>query len=163
MTTKLFTLLCENERGLLSRLLQTFERAGYLPATVAQYQTDIRGTVLIMLEVAVPAEQVDTYLRRCGKIIGVLDAVVSFGDCKRASYFRFDRVMLDQRLLDGLIGEGATILGINDHLLVGKTGTLSEIERFYRKFESVGLLGACHLPMPVGENGLIGNSVRQDI
>lgn len=149
ITTKLFSILCENQRGILSRFTGIFERFDFSIHCVTQSLTDTHGIVLIMLEIEMPGMKVDNCLNKIRKVIGVLEAMVSFGDFPRVGYFCFETAKANS-----VINYGTLISCTSTHIIMEKQGSLEDLRRFYNKFDKPGLIGFTQHPLPINESAL---------
>jgi acetolactate synthase small subunit len=156
LTTKLFTIRCENHRGMLSRILSVFERPGYPLQCINQYSTDLNGISLVIIEVKVPEEKIESCSREIKSIVGIIGLTISLGEFERIAYFLFAKDEATSGFINGLNRNGAKLVNWSaKSFMVQKQGSKKEIESFYNSSEGPSLLGACSHPLPVNEGGLM--------
>ena len=109
LTSKLFTVRCEHQQGMLSFILTFFERPGYEVLSVSQAPTDINGIILIMVEVAIPARKAEEFVPKIESIDGVIDIVISYGSFIRAGFFRLSTSRLTAGFWD-LVGRNRAVV-----------------------------------------------------
>ena len=153
MTTKLFSLSCEDQPNMLSRILQHFSRPGYKLHTVAQSRTDISDILLISLEVVIPGVMVDPMVKKLHRIVGVLDVTVSFGALLGTAIFRLLPSSFQPDLCGMLNSFQARILAVQEdgHLLVHQLGKDKEIQQLYDKLDGPALVGFCKSPIAISQ------------
>jgi acetolactate synthase small subunit len=150
LTTKLFSLSCQDEDGILSRIIQTFSRPNYPIVTLSQARTDVREVVLITLEVRIPAAKVDHMVLRLEKIIGVLEVTCSFGAIMQYAVYRLSSCTAET--LNVLRGHQAqTITQHQDHWLSQQSAHPSDIQRLYNELGGPALVGFSQLPIAISQ------------
>lgn len=159
LTSKLFTVRCEHQQGMLSFILTFFERPGYEVLSVSQAPTDINGIILIMVEVAIPARKAEEFVPKIESIDGVIDIVISYGSFVRAGFFRLSTSRLTAGFWD-LVGRNRAVVihRSGGSILLEKHGKADELDHFHQMLEEEGVtvMGACQLPLPINDQGLIG-------
>lgn len=157
LTSKLFTLRCDNQKVLLSKITGLFERQGFPVLSMSQSATDISSISLVMVEAVLPAANADEMITLLNQITGVTDAVISFGDVQRVGYFRLCSSVLSKGLLLQFQQQGAQPVNWSaGSILLQKHGRLDELRSFYNLIDGPELIGSCYHPLPINENGLIG-------
>jgi acetolactate synthase small subunit len=150
LTTKLFSLSCQDQDGILSRIIQTFSRPNYSIVTLSQARTDVREVVLITLELRIPAAKVDHMVLRLEKIIGVLEVTVSFGAIMQHAVYCLSSC--NGTALDILRRHQAqTITQHQDHWLIQQTAHPSDIQRLYNELDGPSLVGFSQLPIAISQ------------
>ena len=156
MTSKLFTIRCENQKGMLNRILSVFERPNYGILSINQSVTDINGIILIIIESKIPAAKAEVLLTKIECIVGVIDLVISYGDFLRSAFFQLSAKGLNDELWKLIGAHGASLVSMSENtLLIQKSGKIGELNNLYRVLQSEGLMGACLTPIPVNEEGLL--------
>lgn len=153
MTTKCFSLSCEDQPGLLARVLQHFSRPGYALHTVLQSRTDVSEIVLLTLEVVIPGAMVDPMIRKLNRIIGVLAVTVSFGSLLHTAIYRLLPAAFGPELCGLLNGFQARLISqeSDGHLLVEQLGRQKDIQRLYDRLEGPELVGFCQQPVAISQ------------
>jgi len=150
LTTKLFSLSCQDQDGILSRIIQTFSRPNYPVVTLSQARTDVREVVLITAEVRLPAAKVDHMVLRLEKIIGVLEVTVSFGAMMQYAVYRLSSC--NGETLDILRRHQAqTVMQHQGHWLIQQTALPSEIQKLYNELDGPALVGFSQVPIAVSQ------------
>lgn len=150
LTTKLFSLSCQDEDGILSRIIQTFSRPNYPIVTLSQARTDVREVILIALEVRIPAIKADHIVLRLKKIIGVLEVTVSFGAIMQYAVYRLSSC--NGATLNILRRHQAqTITQHQDHWLIQQTAHPADIQRLYNELDGPALIGFSQLPVAISQ------------
>lgn len=150
LTTKLFSLSCQDQDGILSRIIQTFSRPNYAIVTLSQARTDVREVMLITLEVRIPAAKADHIVLRLEKIIGVLEVTVSFGAIMQYAVYRL--ASCNAKTLNILRRHQAqTIMQHQGHWLIQQTARPSDIQRLYNELDGPALLGFNQLPVAISQ------------
>ncbi len=150
LTTKLFSLSCEDQDGILSRIIQTFSRPNYPVVTLSQARTDVHEVVLISLEVRIPAAKVDHMVLRLEKIIGVLEVTVSFGAIMQYAVYRLSSCT-GETLNILRRHQAQTITQHQGHWLVQQTAQPSDIQRLYNELDGPALVGFSQLPIAISQ------------
>ncbi|TWR25333.1 hypothetical protein FPZ42_12050 [Mucilaginibacter achroorhodeus] len=153
LTSKLFSLSCENQKEILSKVIGLFTRTGYEIITLAQSQTDVADTVLITIEAKIPAQQVDNMLLRIRKVIGVIDVTIAFGSVLRSAMYRVSLTKNANAVWDIINkhnARGITLLEGNQ-LLVHQIGKAADIQRLFNELDGPQLLAFHHSPLTVNQ------------
>jgi acetolactate synthase small subunit len=164
MTTKLFSLSCENHPTLLTRIIQTFTRPGYALETLSQSRTDVSDIVLITLEVAIPAAQVDHMILRLKRIIGVLEVTISFGSVLNSAVFTLSDLM--PSILNSLNRfQARAVEWQHGNLLIHQIGKEADIRQLYDEIDGPNLVAFSRSPLaisqPLNWEGYAANAVAE--
>lgn len=150
LTTKLFSLSCEDTDGTLSRIIQAFSRPGYLLHTLSQARTDIKNLVLITLEARIPAAKVDLMILRLEKIVGVLEVTASFGAVARHAVYRLST--LDEATCHILQRYQTQVLTRHQgHWLVQQTGHPDAVQKLFNELDGPHLAGFSEQALPLSQ------------
>ncbi len=150
LTTKLFSLSCHDQDGILSRIIQTFSRPNYPVVSLSQARTDVREVVLITLEVRIPAAKADHMVLRLQKIIGVLEVTVSFGAIMQYAVYRLSSCT-GETLNILRRHQAQTITQHQDHWLIQQTAHPDDIQRLYNELDGPALVGFSQLPVAISQ------------
>lgn len=152
LTPKLFSLCCENEKELLSKIIGVFTRPGFEIVTICQSQTDVNDIILITIEVKIPAQQVDHMVNRLRKIIGVFDITISFGSVIRSAMYK----ILVTRNVHGLWDivnkyNARAVMQLDNTILIHQLGKSAEIQRLFNELDGPQLLAFHHVPLTLNQ------------
>lgn len=164
LTPKLFSLSCENQKELLSKILGIFTRPGYEIVTLSQSQTDVNGVNLITIEAKVPAQQVDNMLLRLRKIIGVLDVTITFGSVLRAAVYKISLTKNAHAVWDIINKHNARgVMMLEDNqLLIHQLGKAADIQQLFNELDGPQLLAFHHSPLTINQPLAIDNEATID-
>ena len=154
ITTNLFSISCENQKGILSRLIAAFDRPGWEIATLSQAQTDVSGIIIVNIEAAIPDIMADHMLLRLKRIIGVFDVLISFGSVTCSAVYEISLNAFKIRVGEVLNRHNARIISLDPggRLLIHQIATVKDIQRLYNELDHLGLVSFSQLALPVGQS-----------
>jgi len=144
---QVITVYADDKKGLVAQLLMLFNRRDYPIASLNVAHTDINEVVLITLEVAIPATELEPMLHRIEKIIEVYKAKAyptAEMPLSKIGIYRVARERLEPSFWRVLQKHGATLSGMGESsFLVQKTGTDHDLAELYESLEGPYLLAFC--------------------
>jgi acetolactate synthase-1/3 small subunit len=141
----------EDTRGLVSKVMTVFTRAGYPVNELLVSRTDAKEVVLISLQVLLPEEVLNTVLKRLEKIIEVYRTTgrLLTNAGRKVGLFRLADEIFSTETLLLLQDFGAHVVDQHEgFFVVQKSGSELELERLHHKLEGKHLLGYFSVGLP---------------
>lgn len=131
----LFSILTENQKGVLARILAIIDRPNYHLETMTMGKTDVNGQVLITLEALIPAAEQSNIACRIEKIIEVEKIECRSLDhtqVLRSGLFQVNLAAADHDFWRLIQKSGATVTGASaGKLLLQKTAQAEDLRELY--------------------------------
>lgn len=152
ITSKVFSLSCENDKGVLPRIIGIFNRPGYDVITLSQSRTDVDEIILVSIEVAIPAAKLDHIVLQLNRIVGVLDVTFTIGGVLQSAIYRID-FKTEMALIGDCLGryQARPLMIHNEQLLIHQIGNETEIQNLYKELDGPQLIGFSQQPLPISQ------------
>ncbi|OKS88500.1 hypothetical protein RG47T_3969 [Mucilaginibacter polytrichastri] len=146
-TQNIIAIYANDKKGLLSQILNHFNKRDYQIGCLNVSRTDIQDIVLITVEVVIPAKELKTILRKLENIVEVYRALAwdaKIVPLNKIGFYRVSLQLLGDSLWSLLQKHGATITKIlDDSLMIQKIGDDDSLTDLYNQLDGKHLLGFC--------------------